>query len=67
MDTTDGHLLLVEKRHHSTLLEKSDRKLYSGFLAQAEQGPEDCTDMNQGPQPTPLCPGSVWETEAVPG
>lgn len=47
------------------LLEKPEHELHFG-LTQAEQGPEDCTDMSQVPQPTPLPPDSLWETEAVP-
>lgn len=65
--TTGGHLLLVEKRQCSLLPEKATHKLDCRFLAQAEQAPEGYTDRAQGPQLTPLCPGSQREAEAVPG
>ena len=65
VDTTDG--LPVEKRQCSMLLEKPAHKLYRGFLARAKQEPEGCTDRTQGPQLTPLCPGSLCEAEAVSG
>lgn len=48
------------------LLEKPDHEFHFGLLIQAEQAPEDYTDMSQGPQPTPLPTGSLWKTKAVP-
>jgi len=53
-------LLPVERRGRM-LLEKPGHKLYFGLLAQTEQGPEDCTDRIQGPERTPLHPGSLYE------
>lgn len=62
LDTTDGHLLQVERRG-TMLLEKLGHEHYFGLLAQAEQGPEDCTDMTQDcTDALVLC-----EAEAMPG
>lgn len=45
------------------LLEKLGHEHYFGLLAQAEQGPEDCTDMTQDcTDALVLC-----EAEAMPG